>query len=781
MMQIDSYDVFIEFNFKGLQYHGIEKIKLSTEDKVVLDAEGVKVTRVRINGKSVDFLSDEKNVTISTGNFSGIIEVEFEGKVRDDLVGMYIAPYDNSYIFTTQFESSHARKFIPCVDNPSYKAEFKFTVKVDKDLDVISNMPPQKIYYEGDKKIIEFLKTPKMSTYLIYMGVGKFEEYYDYSSQPIVIVATVPGKISKAKIPADFARKFIKFYEDYYGIKYQLPKAHFIAIPEFAFGAMENWGAITFRETALLADENSSVRQLRRVAEVIAHELAHQWFGDLVTLKWWNDLWLNESFATFMSYKAVNWLHPDWDYWGEFLYSETAGAMEKDSLHITHPIEVEVKKPEEIEQLFDDISYGKGASILRMIESYMGEEEFRKGISNYLNKFSFSNAEGKDLWNSLEEASGKPISKIMPSWIVQEGYPLITVKVKDNIIKFEQRRFMLDGSTDDKIYMVPLTLEVNGNKKISLLLDSKEKEYNVGEKVNSIKVNLNRAGFYRVYYDDLRILGSMNHLEKFGLINDYFNFLLAGIIPFEEYEKIVQSMMNEESYLPVLELASQLFKLYAINPKKYGSLALQFHESQEKIWRTKTDALGKLTYSNIIENLVQMDYNFALELSKEMANFSSIDPNKKDAVAMAYAIVNEDSVFDEILDKYRKEKFDEEKMTYLKAMLSFKKPYLVSNTLSLSLTGEIKKQDIVRILPIVAYNVEAKEAVWSWLKTYMDNIRKYYQGTGILGRVLSDVLPILGIGREKEVEDYFNKHPMPEAEKGIRQGIEKLKIFSRLA
>jgi tricorn protease interacting factor F2/3 len=176
-----------------------------------------------------------------------------------------------------------------------------------------------------------------------------------------------------------------------------------------------------------------------------------------------------------------------------------------------------------------------------------------------------------------------------------------------------------------------------------------------------------------------------------------------------------------------------------------------------------------------------MNYNFALELSKEMANFSSIDPNKKDAVATAYAIVNEDSVFDEILDKYRKEKFDEEKMTYLKAMLSFKKPYLVSNTLSLSLTGEIKKQDIVRILPIVAYNVEAKEAVWSWLKTYMDNIRKYYQGTGILGRVLSDVLPILGIGREKEVEDYFNKHPMPEAEKGIRQGIEKLKIFSRLA
>jgi len=482
-----------------------------------------------------------------------------------------------------------------------------------------------------------------------------------------------------------------------------------------------------------------------------------------------------------MSYKAVYWLHPDWDYWGEFLYSETAGAMEKDSLHITHPIEVEVKKPEEIEQLFDDISYGKGASILRMIESYMGEEEFRKGISNYLNKFSFSNAEGKDLWNSLEEASGKPISKIMPSWIVQEGYPLITVKVKDNIIKFEQRRFMLDGSTDDKIYMVPLTLEVNGNKKIPLLLDSKEKEYNVGEKVNSIKVNLNRAGFYRVYYDDLRILGSMNHLEKFGLINDYFNFLLAGIIPFEEYEKIVQSMMNEGSYLPVLELASQLFKLYAINPKKYSSLALQFHESQEKIWRTKTDALGKFTYSNIIENLVQMNYNFALELSKEMANFSSIDPNKKDAVAMAYAIVNEDSVFDEILDKYRKEKFDEEKMTYLKAMLSFKKPYLVSNTLSLSLTGEIKKQDIVRILPIVAYNVEAKEAVWSWLKTYMDNIRKYYQGTGILGRVLSDVLPILGIGREKEVEDYFNKHPMPEAEKGIRQGIEKLKIFSRLA
>lgn len=777
-MQIEYYDIFIDFDFKNLKYSGHERIRLTTEDKVVLDADGVTVTRVVANGKDLDFSIGDKTVTINTGNFSGEIEVYFEGRVREDLVGIYKAPYNGSYIVTTQFESSHARKFIPCVDNPSAKAEFKLTIRMDKDLDVISNMPIQKITYEEDKKIVEFLKTPRMSTYLLYLGIGKFEEYYDYSTQPVVIVATVPGKISRARIPATYGRNFIKFYEEYFGIKYPLPKVHLISVPEFAYGAMENWGAITFRETALLADESSSVKQLRRVAEVIAHELAHQWFGNLVTMKWWNDLWLNESFATFMSYKAVNWLKPEWDMWGYFLYDETSGAMLKDSLHITHPIEANVRSVEEIEEIFDDISYGKGASILRMINYYLGEEDFRKGISSYLNKFKYSNAEGRDLWNSLEEASGKPVAKIMESWITQEGYPIVYVKIQGSKIIFSQKRFLQDGSEDSRLYLVPLTFEVNG-KKHALLLDSESKEFNVGEEVNSIKVNLDRSGFYRVYYENLDKLATLNHYEKFGLVNDYFAFLLAGKISFSQYEQIVLSMLREENYLPVLELASQLMTLYAVNRQKYGKLALEFHQSQEKIWAQRKDDLGKMTYGMILENLAMLDNNFAAQLAEKIKE--PVEAELKTAVLIAYARTYEDEAYDKLLNDYRKEKFDEEKQRYLTALLSFKNSYLVTNTLSLSLIGQIKKQDILRILPNAAYNVDSRRAVWLWLKTYIDEIRKAYAGTGIFGRTLSEVIPILGIENPNDVIKFFEEHQIPEAKRGIQQGVEMLKILSRLA
>ncbi|MEW9491256.1 MAG: M1 family metallopeptidase [Candidatus Aramenus sulfurataquae] len=777
-MDVKSYEIFLDFD--DLDYKGHEKISVETEDLVELDLEGLKITSVRANGKEVEYEVRENKLVVKTGKFSGTLEVEFEGRVKDDLVGIYKAPYDSSYLITTQSESSHARKFIPCVDNPAYKAEFKLTVKVSKNLDVISNMPIESVREEGNKKIVEFAKTPKMSTYLLYLGIGKFEEYA-VGSTPKVIVATVPGKISKAKMPAELAVKFIKFYEDYFGIKYVLPKVHLIAVPEFAFGAMENWGAITFRETALLADEKSSFRQIRRVAEVIAHELAHQWFGDLVTMKWWNDLWLNESFATFMSYKAVDSAFPQWDFWGQFISDETSGAMLKDSLHITHPIEVEVKSVSEIEQIFDDISYGKGASILRMIEAYIGKEDFRKGIAKYLEEFKFSNAEGKDLWNSLEKASGKPVSSIMPSWLTTDGYPVVKVEVEGKKIRLTQKRFIISG-LEDRVYPVPLTIHVNG-KVVSTLFDKGEMTIDAGDEVRSLKLNIDRTGFYRVYYSDLEVFwnSNPNHMERFGVIDDYFNFLLAGMIDYASYAKIVEKEMGERNYLPATEIAGQLFTLFTINPRKFGKLALEFHRSVIGNFSSSEDPLNKMTYGVLSENLVRMDEGYANKLSRDFNNLENVDPNLRDAVVEAYAIVNEDSGFDVLLSKYRQSKFDEDKLTYLKGLLSFKKNYLILNALSLALTNEIKKQDVLTAIRYSITYPEVRDSVWIWLKTNLQFVRRIYQGTGILGRTLSTIIPIIGVGREEEVEKFFKENKLPEAEKGILQGLEILKAFSRLA
>ncbi|BFH73697.1 M1 family metallopeptidase [Sulfurisphaera javensis] len=781
MVSIDKYEIFLDFDFEKLKYIGNEKIYLTTEEELVLDNVGINIISVKADGRNIPFEVKNNQVRIKTGKFEGIIEIEFEGKVKErGLVGIYKAPYDNSYIITTQFESVHAREFIPCVDHPAYKAKFKLSVKVNKDLDVISNMPIEEVKEEGDKKIVVFKETPRMSTYLLYLGIGKFEEIKDKLGDTEIIVATIPGKINKGKFALDVAKKSIAFYENYFGIKYQLPKEHLIAVPEFAFGAMENWGAITFRETALLADESSSISQKMRVASVIAHELAHQWFGDLVTMKWWDDLWLNESFATFMSHKAIAELYKEWDFWGTFINSETAGALFRDSLTTTHPIEAHVTSPEEIEQLFDDISYGKGASILRMIEAYLGEEDFRKGIQIYLNTYKYSNASGDDFWNSLEKGSGKPVSDLVRDWITKDGYPVVYVSVNGSKINLRQERFYLKGIGDKRtLYKIPLTLEING-KRMTYLLDKESENIDVGSEVKSLKINVNRTGFYRVYYDDLSLVyqSNLSHLDKWGLLNDYFNFFLSGRVSYSTYESVVKQFMKDNNYLVVNEMTYELYYLWRVNREKY-KLLYELLEYQTRRFAKKKDELSRMIYGYLLSTYAFVDEKFASGLAVAFDNYDSLDPNVKEAVAIAYAVAYGENGYDDLIYKYRNEKFDEEKTRLLYAMLSFREPYLVVNTMSLALTGEIKRQDVARILPFASYNPFSRSALWKWIKTHMEFLRSIYAGTGILGRAMRSAIPFLGLNNQ-EVVDFFTVNSFPEMEIEIKSGLEMLEILRRI-
>jgi len=781
-MKVDRYEIFLDFDFSNGSYKGYEKITLENdEDTTTLDAVRLKILKVKVNGREVDFTQTEDKIIVKTGNFSGGLEIEFEGKVAERrLIGIYKASYKDGYIITTQFEATHARDFIPCFDHPALKARFKLFVKVDKGLKVISNMPIVSVKDEGDKVIYEFDETPKMSTYLLYLGIGNFEEISDQTKKPTIIVATVPGKIQKGKFAMDIARKVIDFYEKYFEIPYQLPKVHLIAVPEFAYGAMENWGAITFRESALLADDSSSVYQRFRVAEVVAHELAHQWFGNLVTLKWWDDLWLNESFATFMAYKSLKDIFPQWDSEGAFIFAETLSALEKDSLSTTHPIEARVRDVFEIEQLFDDISYGKGASVLRMVEGFVGFDVFRRGVVNYLNRFSFSNAQGSDFWNSISEVSGSNISDIMEDWITKPGYPMVKVRVSGRSITLEQERFSLLGNVENLTYKIPITLEVNG--KFLTHLMSKEREIIEFEsEIKSLKVNVNKTGFYRVFYDtDLVFNAKLSELDKWGIINDYWAFLLAGKISYTEYERIISRFFNDKSFLIVNELSNQLFTLYAINPDKYQGISKEFHRIQLREWRNDKSEVGRLTYSNILHRLAVMDEDFSLGLSEMFKFYDSLDSDVKQGVATAYAVIYEEGSLDDLLQRFRKESFDEERLRYLTAMLFFRKPYLVGNTLSLILSGDVKKQDIPYTLATAAYNPYAKAVVFNWIKTHINFIREAYKGTGILGRRLAEIIPLIGIGMEREIEEFFAKLDMPEGVIGIKSGLELLKAYSKL-
>src|SRR5438093_9134800 len=404
VQQVNEYDVFLDVDFDALRFSGKVRIDISSTGDISLDAVDLEVASVKTNDRNVPFKQHGNVVDIQTGRFSGTLEVDYKGKVSESLTGFYKAPYGDKYVLTTHFEAGHARRLLPCIDHPAYKADFKLTVRTRNDLSVISNMPVETEKKEGNKKTVTFQKTPKMSTYLLYLGIGRFEEDKNRHNKTELYTASVvkpDGKI-KTGLAFEAAQKSLEFYEKYFGIPYDLPKLHLIAVPEFAYGAMENWGAITFREILLHADKDTSTSTKKRIAEVIAHEIAHMWFGNLVTMKWWDDLWLNEAFATWVAYKSVDLWKPEWRLWDDFLESKE-GALAADALVNTHPIYSEVKSPAEATELFDVITYEKGCAVLRMAERYLGEDAFGRGIRRYIRRFKNGNAQGADLWQALAD------------------------------------------------------------------------------------------------------------------------------------------------------------------------------------------------------------------------------------------------------------------------------------------------------------------------------------------------------------------------------------------
>jgi tricorn protease interacting factor F2/3 len=777
-MKTKSYDLFLDIDFKGLKFVGKLRIEIESEEDVVLNSLGLTILNIKTRGGPLRFEQTDEGLVVKTGPFKGALEIEYSGSIPDTLTGIYRAPYDSRYVVTTQFEAANARRMLPCVDNPGYKAEFRLTLKVDRDLDTISNMPVESVSMEGDKKVVVFQKTPRMSTYLLYLGVGKFEEIKGKLGKTDIIVATMPGKVSKGKFALEVAKKSIDFYQTYFGIPYMLPKVHLIAVPEFAAGAMENWGAVTFRETALFVDEKSDVKTKKRVVEVVAHELAHMWFGDLVTMKWWDDLWLNESFATLMAFKVVDTIKPEWETWQDFLRTDTSGAMSRDSIKSTHPIEVPVESPSEIEQIFDDISYGKGASVLRMIEAYMGAEDFRKGIENFLNRHKFSNAEGNDFWNALEEIHGNKLKTIANEWIRKPGYPVITVTLNKGKLALKQERFLLSGTAED-VWPIPVVMKLNREYR-KLLFNKKEETIDV-ENVESLKINADQTGFYRVYYKGLYDLvwkSSLSAFDRWGIIFDALAFLMAGKISFPDYLDLMKRYYQEQSYLPALEVSDQLAFLYSIAPSKIIEISKEFHRSQLKILEGKTDENSGMLRGIFANRLAMLDESYAKELSSRFRDCKNVEPDMKDAVATAYARTYSD--FETIVKNYRESVSNEERVRLLGAMMSFKDPSLIALSLGFTLSGEVKRQDTGTVILASLRNPDARSLTWTWLKVNMERLRKLFEGTGKYSQILLSAIPILGIGKVEETEKFFEKNRIFEAEKGIEAGLEKLKIYDDL-
>ncbi|MEM0155331.1 MAG: M1 family metallopeptidase [Thermoplasmataceae archaeon] len=788
-MEIHCYDLELDINYEKMTYTGREKISLTLENEpLVINALDLSVSKVTIGGKGVKFTHDNSKEELRIeGTSKGLNEVniEFSAKVNDALVGLYKAKAKSGIMLTTQFESTGARRMFPCLDNPGYKAEFNLSVKIDRALDAISNMPIESEDNDGKKKTIKFRKTPRMSTYLLYLGVGKFDNMTRKSGDVEYILTAPKGHLKSTEFPLEVAIKSVEFYEKYFNIKYVLPKMHLIAVPEFAAGAMENWGAITFRESVLLVNESTSSAVKKRVAEVIAHEIAHQWFGDLVTMKWWNDLWLNESFATFMAFKTVDNLFPKWEMTGDFVISETEGALTGDSLHNSHPIDVDVKDPNEVAMIFDEISYGKGGSILRMIESYVGQDNFRDGIREYLKEKSFSNARGNDLWLSIEKTSKMPVTKVMEAWIKTMGYPVIKATKRGSNIALRQEQFFMNGATSNTIWPVPLTVaRENGTE--SILFDKREMEI---PSKGFLRLNQDQTGFYRVLYSDdlfrevLSRSSTFSNLDRWGIVNSQYSFLMAGLINIEEYTTRIREFFKNTDHLTVDEISNDLNLLYLIIPKSEKIRALASEYTSYHVERLgmkregEPDVISSLR-GKLWQRLSMVNQDWAKKTSTMFGKYAQVDPDLRLGVALSEAQTEND--VSKIESVFRKVDSDEDRTKLISAMgfLSGRDNNLA--VVKMIENGEIKKQDTIRFYIAAAMNPANRKFMLEHLPNAVDEMKKIFSGTMYTSRMVEGVTPLIGVEYEKEVKNLLEKIRSPEIETGIKKGTEYLQAYTSL-
>ena len=720
------------------------------------------------------------------GGANTTVEIEFGGSIPRLLTGLYLAKARDGNIFTTQFESTGARRMFPCIDHPNYKATFDISIEVDADLDAISNMPPEREEKNGSRKTVSFQKTPRMSTYLLYLGIGKFDTRSTKRKNTEIILAAPKDGLTKSEFPIEIAAKVLDYFEEYFGIEFALPKVHLISVPEFAAGAMENWGAITFREVYLSIDESTSSFSYKATGEVIAHELAHQWFGNLVTMKWWNDLWLNESFATFMSYKALTRIHPEWDTMGDMVLLRTEGALKSDSLKDTHPIDADVKSPDDIAQIFDEISYGKGASILRMIEGYVGEKNFRDGIRKYLQDNRYGNAKGSDLWSSIEQVSGMPVSRVMEAWIKKKGYPIVEVGYGNSGIELKQEQFLVSGGKSGQTWPIPLTYYEEG-KVESILLETSQERF-PGSK--PVKLNANYTGFYRTTYTKEQFEeifsrpNNLTNLDLWGLANDAYYAMLSGRVSASEYIDRIRKIWDSHEPIVINEISGELHSLFLMNPESRAVQSLareycQFHLSRlgEK---SKGESINtSVARGSLKATLILVDESYAASQANKFPDYFLLDPDERASVALSYAITGGD--FTSMLSAFEKSKTDEDRTRILSAMGWLGSQGDLARALDLIRNGKVKKQDTARFYIGASQSPGSRQFMFENMDYAIRQLREIYVGSRVPSRTLETIGPILGIRREEAMKDKLAQFKTQDMAVSVKKVQELLSVYSRVS
>ena len=826
------YEITLTPDLEGFVFHGEETIEIEitrSTTSLSLNSDDINVSSALITTSAGEKREStattyDKNRQTVTFNFSqtlpigkASLELVFSGELNDRLHGFYRSTYETDQgetriLAATQFEPTDARRAFPCWDEPNKKARFQISLVIPSQLTAVSNTPILSDLPKGHgTKQVTFHETPTMSTYLVAFVVGELESIENTASNGTLLrVWTTPGKSDQGKFALEITSRLLDYYNDYFGVPYPLDKLDHIAIPDFAAGAMENWGAITYREVALLFDsENSSPRTMQLIAEIVAHEMAHMWFGDLVTMDWWDDLWLNESFASWMATKAVDSLYPEWDLWTQFISTDVNTGLSLDGLENSHPIKQTVKDPSEINQLFDAISYQKGASILRMLEQFLGPDKFRKGLQKYIFDHTYGNATGADLWKAIEEESGQPVIAMMNSWIDQVGYPYLQVKLnrKDpQSIEMSQSKFLYSGPSDDHtLWEIPVTVSIENEPiPVTLAMNTRNTNFDLQNETRNpdswVKVNSGQTGFYRVMYQqhELALLrrGVSNQIlptaDRLGLQSDAFALSKAGFIPATDFLDLAEAYIHEKEYAVWSDLASNLQGIGLLISEE------PFYDDYKKFCRILfskiTDSvgwdkgpnenhLGALLRSTVLSSMSIFDDPETLEsglekFHKYLEDPNSLSPDLRSTVFSSAARSGDVNTYTSIKRLFNEANLQEEKIRLLVALSNFKDPSLLEKTVDMSLSKEVRSQDSVSLVNILAANPgQGKHIAWEYAKNNWEEFdRRYGAGGFAMMRLVQIAGRFTTPDQLKDVETFFKEHPTPSASRTVEQSLERISL-----
>ncbi len=812
-----KYNITIKPDLQAFTFAGHEEISIDVKkptSQITLHSKELDISAASIVQKEelwAKISFDQKAETASFA-FPKVLKkgkyrfkLTFKGLLNDHMRGFYKSSYSHEgktkHLATSQFEATDARRAFPSFDEPALKAVFEINLIVPENLTAISNTLPSEIKeHEAGYKLISFHPSPKMSTYLVAFIVGEFEFLERKTKSGVIVrVHTTPGKKHQAKFALDCAVKTLEFYNKYFDIPYPLNTLDMVAIPDFAHGAMENWGAITYRESALLVDEDhSSAANKQWVALVIAHELAHQWFGNLVTMEWWTHLWLNEGFASYIEYLAVDHIFPQWDIWTQFAYNDLGVALKLDSLASTHPIEVEVHHPNEIGEIFDEVSYSKGSSVIRMLAAYLGEAGFRDGLRHYLKKHSYQNASTIHLWEAFERISKKPVRKMMQNWTSKPGYPVIKIEKINNNLKFTQQRFFSSLATknfarDNAIWQTPVGMLAPARKSPSqYLLDTKSKIF-AGSGDAWLKINAGETGFFRTNYEP-RLLASLAEpvskmqlpaIDRLGIIRDLFALAKAGEISVVRALEFSENYVEETDYTVWVELAAGLLEIdqLVFDQPYYEKFRLFSGKLFEKIvkklgWEKQN---GESHTAVLLRSLALSTAGYFGDqkvVSVALKKFAAgkINPDVRGVVYNLVAANGGLKEQQKLINLYTKETLHEERNRLGRSLGKFKQKATIEKALDFFMSKQVRAQDTPMMFYGAFGNNAARNLAWKFIqKHWPELLKRYGHGGHLLGRFIKPLGALHTEAELSEVKKFFKTHAHPGADRTVSQALEEIR------